>query len=337
MTSIDISNIQTLNVGDLTNVDWNYIAKNSLSTETVTDASNNHTMLTGDIKVGWLKNPTDMGITSPNVQNPMYSKNNLKRYQDYNDLLIKSAGSPASKIPNNGQPLGNREFIKKTGMSCQDPEGNIQSRYYVVDGMSYYQTNPENTGLVFSAYQSLQDIDALKQNAKQITSDPSYKDNTCVQVNLIKDGKGTTESGYISTNEYNIWRKKTPPIFMETFVEGHGSCGGGGGHDGGGGGHGGGGGGHGGHGRGYVGSRGAIEGGGGSDGWFYGWSSYPENVVIPTYVTEDDVYEMRKYHDSDAQSMVISDDIITVFFLGSITVLGLYVVYRMLDRVPQKM
>jgi hypothetical protein len=186
--------------------------------------------------------------------------------------------------------------------------------------MSYYKDDPSKKGLIFSAYQSLHDdLPALLQNAKDYP-DPN-KDHRCVKVNLITDGYNNKDTGYISTKEYEIWKKKNPPIFSEGFTEGHCGHGGrsGGYHEGTG------------HSRGFVGNYGSGE--GPEARYFYpNYLIYDEMVDDKRHENNQDL--IREYNKLN-QQLTISDDIITSFFLGSITVLGLFLIYRMFDRMPK--
>ena len=212
--------MSSLNITDITNNDWTKIS-NNMNNAVTTVSQSTPLMKNGQLNMGWIKNPQEMGITDPNTTiNTKDVNKNMNSYQQYYNALM-TGNSPATKIQNNGKPLGNREFVKNTGIQCLDTKNNIQDRYYVVDGMAIYNGNTVNNGLMNSAYQTLQDIKDIRDTAGNILNGTSlsttYQDNSCVLVNLIKDGKGNTESGYISTNEYNIWKKKNPPIFSESF------------------------------------------------------------------------------------------------------------------------
>jgi hypothetical protein len=258
------------------------------------------------INIGWIKNTQSMGITDPStMMRTNEIQKNMQGYQQYYNALM-TGNSQATTIQNNNQPLGNREFIKDTGMNCVANNGDIQDRYYVVDGMAYYNGDSVNNGLVQSTYQTLQDIKDLSNNAGNIiTNKTDYKDNSCVYVNLIKDGYGNKESGYISTNEYNIWKKKNPAIFsenFETFSERPDNIV-----------------------YGFTRLNNFVN---------YDYKLRNKNIDINIDIVMENDNKIKEYgNESNNDSnigLIIQDDLITGFFLGSITILGLYVVFRLL-------
>jgi len=288
----------------INDIDWNVIDKKYTSI----DQSD---VLNGNFQLGYIKTLNNMGISSPNNVDAINSKKNMDGYQQYINAL-STGDSTATTTSNNGAPLGDREFIKSTGIKCMDNNQQFQDRWFVVDGMAYLNGDSTKKGLMFSGYQTLQDAKDLSDNAKNIV-DKNTDDNHCVRVNLIKNGRGDTEQGYISTNEYNIWKKKSPSIFAASGNEGFSGHGGGGHH------------GH--HGGGHGYSKGYYYGVGGGyyyDPWYY---SYPYPLTR-TYEVELEEKVPRK--------LTIEDDIITGFFLGSVTVLSLFLLYRLFDRVPMK-
>ena len=320
-----VDQIKSLTVTDLSGINWTDISTN-VNSKTLSD------VLNGTFKVGYIKNMGDMGITSPNNVDKASYKKNMDGYQQYANALL-TGDSTATTTSNNGAPLGDREFIKSTGIKCMDNTQQIQDRWFVVDGMAYLNGDSTKKGLMFSGYQTLQDAKDLNDNAWNIVG-KNTDDNHCLRVNLIKNGNGETEQGYISTNEYKIWKKKNPPIFDASGNEGFSGDGGhvGGHHGGGGGSHHGGGGGshHGGGGGGHGYSKGYYYGGeGGGGGYYYNPWYYPYSYPLArTYEVELEERVPRK--------LTIEDDIITGFFLGSVTVLSLFLLYRLFDRVPMK-
>lgn len=302
MTNSILQNINSLNVTETSNIKWNDLSNDINSFEIDPTQKD----------IGWIKNPTTMGITDPNTAIKSNEvKKNIQGYQEYYNALI-SGKSQATTIQNNNQPLGNREFIKPTNIKCMDNDGNIQDRYYIVDGMAYYNGDSVNNGLVRSAYQTLQDITDLSNNAGKIITEPTtYSDNTCVMVNLIKDGNGNKESGYISTNEYNIWKKKNPSIFSENFsilsqepLHNSNTV----------------------YGFNHLNNFGK-----------YDFQCSNKNIDINIDIFMENNKKNEENNDEEEEIMnqtglVIKDDLITSFFLGSITVLGLYVVFRLLNN-----
>ena len=287
MTSMN--QINSLNVSNINDINWNDVNTNlpsGISTSNILD---------GTFKVGFIKNLQDMGISSPNNVDTTNSTKNMNGYQKYTDALL-TGNSSATTISNNGAPLGNREFTKNTGIQCMDNTQQVQERWFVVDGMAYLNGDTTKNGLMFSGYQTLQDTKDLSKNASDIVTN-NMSDNNCISVNLITNSNGDTEKGYISTNEYNILKKKSPSIFASTnegFL-------GDGGH------------GHGGHGH----------GGGGGYGLFYNYGVYPG-------------YRTFELEENREKKLTIEDDIITGFFLGSLTVLSLFLLYRLFERMPSK-
>ena len=145
-------------------------------------------------------------------------------------------------------------------------------------------------------------------------------------MNLIKNANGETEKGYISTNEYDIFKKKNPSIFAagEGFENHHGH--------------------HGGtvnrfnsqfndhhhylydnHNYGNVGQ-----------GFFYDSIINSNWLMSPVYVRPlENIHELEERIEEEREKRLdIKDDIVTGFFLGSITVLSLFILYRLIDRNP---
>jgi hypothetical protein len=160
----------------------------------------------------------DMGISSPNNIDTISYKKNMDGYQQYTNALL-TGDSTATTTANNGAPLGDREFIKDTGIKCMDNISTNSGSMVCGGWHGIFERRRHQKGLMFSGYQTLQDAKNLGDNAGNIV-DKNTDDNHCVQVNLIKNGNGETEPGYISTNEYNIWKKKNPPIFAASKNEG---------------------------------------------------------------------------------------------------------------------
>lgn len=299
MAGTILQNFNSLHVTDISNVNWADLSTNFPTTDP------------SEINMGWIKNSQSMGITDPNIyMSENAAKKNMQGYQEYYNALM-TGNSQATTIQNNKQPLGNREFIKDTGIKCTSNEGNIEDRYYVVDGMAYYNGDSVNNGLVKSAYQTLRDTKDLSNNAARIITDGNYNDNSCVYVNLIKDGYGNKESGYISTNEYNIWKKKNPAIFSENFEM-------------------------------FSDRPNNIVYGFNRLNNFVNYHCTPRNKNIDINIDiimenngkkkeYENEYENEYEENNDLKTgLIIQDDLITGFFMGSITILGLYVVFRLL-------
>lgn len=175
-----------------------------------------------------IKSPEQLGISStldPNILDNL--NKNLSTLSDYNNAL--TIGSPNVFNNNlNSQPLGERYFMD-SGFKCNpvtttDPQLNPISnpgeptrltvpRNILIDNMKYLKNgdgavNIANTGLLYSAAGSLQDI-----NFKGLTSNS----NNCVQVTINTDANGGTETNYISVDDYNSLDFTAFPNFCKTY------------------------------------------------------------------------------------------------------------------------
>ena len=266
-------------------------------------------VVNGTFNVGYIKNLAAMGITPATNVGTLSVTKNMAGYQQYENALL-GGNSSATTSAQNGAPLGNRKFEKQGGQ-CMDNTQQVQERSFVVDGMAYLNGDTSKTGLMYSAYQTIQDSKDLLA-AAQLPDD-----NKCVKVKLIKNSRGDTESGYISTNEYNVWKKKQPSIFAAEGFEVSGRVD-----------------------RynvqpyySYVGDGNAVT----MNGFFNdqiidaNWLLNP--MRVKTLVLEDD----EESEDSPSIKLNIDEDIVTGFFLGSITVLSLFLIYRLFDRMPRKL
>ena len=106
----------------------------------------------------YIKNPTEMGITDKGDDESI--NNTLGAFKDYNNALY-SGSTTALKIDTNGQPLGNRYFAKVNGI--YDENGEKTDRYVSVDNMKYSKDvdrrfNLQNTGLLYSAKATVDSI-----------------------------------------------------------------------------------------------------------------------------------------------------------------------------------
>ena len=160
-----------------------------------------------------IKSPDQFGIGSeldPKILNNL--NKNLSTLSEYNNALTKGSSSVFNNNPNN-QPLGERYFIK-TDFMCNpvtttDPQLNPISlpgeptrktvpRNILIDNMKYLKNgdgaiNTGNTGLLYSAAGSLQDIEF-----KGLTSNS----NNCVKVTINTDANGGIDTNYISVDDY---------------------------------------------------------------------------------------------------------------------------------------
>jgi hypothetical protein len=282
---------------------------NSLKESDIPDGIDMSKVVNGTFNVGYIKNLAAMGITPATNVDTLSVTKNMAGYQQYENALL-GGNSSATTLAQNGAPLGNRKFEKQGGQ-CMDNTQQVQERSYVVDGMAYLDGDTSKTGLMYSAYQTIQDSKDLLAAAQLLD------DNKCVKVKLIKNSQGDTESGYISTNEYNVWKKKQPSIFAAEGFEVSGRVD-----------------------RyniqpyySYVGDGNAVT----VNGFFNdqiidaNWLLNP--MRVKTLVLEDD----EESEDSPSIKLNIDEDIVTGFFLGSITVLSLFLIYRLFDRMPRKL
>ena len=106
----------------------------------------------------YIKTPSEMGITSKGDDESI--NNTLGAFKDYNNALY-SGNTTALKIDTNGEPLGNRYFAKVDGIYDENSEKT--DRYISVDNMKYSKDvdrrfNLQNTGLLYSAKATVDNI-----------------------------------------------------------------------------------------------------------------------------------------------------------------------------------
>lgn len=160
----------------------------------------------------YIKNPTEMGITSKGDDESI--NNTLNAFKQYNNALY-SGNTTAIKIDTNGEPLGNRYFAKVDGVYNEN--GEKTDRYVSVDNMKYSKDldrrlNLQNTGLLYSAKATIDGINPysmldsskmveveMKSNAngdiiRQTIGIGDYKKMDCTAFpNRCKRYKGKTE------------------------------------------------------------------------------------------------------------------------------------------------
>jgi hypothetical protein len=105
----------------------------------------------------YIKNPIEMGITGKGDDESI--NNTLNAFAQYNNALY-SGKTSALKIDTNGEPLGNRYFAK---VGIYNENGEKTDRYISVDNMKYSKDvdrrlNLQNTGLLYSAKATIDDI-----------------------------------------------------------------------------------------------------------------------------------------------------------------------------------
>jgi len=106
----------------------------------------------------YIKNPTEMGITDKGDDRSM--NKTLSAFKQYNNALY-SGKTTAFKVDTKGEPLGNRYFAKVSGVYNED--GEKVDRYVSVDNMKYPKDvdrrfNLQNTGLLHSAKATVDSI-----------------------------------------------------------------------------------------------------------------------------------------------------------------------------------
>lgn len=106
----------------------------------------------------YIKNPTEMGITNKGDDKSI--NKTLSAFKQYNNALY-SGKTTALKVNTNGEPLGNRYFAKVNGI--YDENGEKTDRYVSVDNMKYpkdvdRRLNLQNTGLLYSAKATVDSI-----------------------------------------------------------------------------------------------------------------------------------------------------------------------------------
>ena len=160
-----------------------------------------------------IKNPEQLWIgpaLDPNILNNL--DKNLSTLSEYNNALTTGSSVVFNNNPNS-QPLGERYFMD-SGFRCNpvtttdrqlnpisrpgEPTQYTVPRNILIDNMKYLKNgdgaiNTKNTGLLYSAAGSLQDI-----KFNELTSNS----NNCVEVTINTDANGGTETNYISVDDY---------------------------------------------------------------------------------------------------------------------------------------
>jgi len=264
----------------------------------------------------FIKAPNQMNIQSiVDVNTVNIDADAMDKY--YNTLY--SGIDTATTITNNGQPLGGRSFVP-TGSKCNH-NGQQVDKTYVVDTMNYYQ-NPDksfdttNIGMLSSSYGALQNINT---NTKLNMLGPSA--NNCVQVTIQKDGtSGNNITNYVSKEEYDrmnctMFPRDASGNFCKTYNgnKGCSSC------------------------PQKANTNPTID---HSVESFSGqvYPFYVSNNFQPEYIYNRGLYNGIDYEiiDDDnirsKKELIADNDFITQFYLGSITVLGLFIFYKMLNK-----
>jgi hypothetical protein len=281
--------------------------------------------------INLIKVPNKMNIQS--VTDISGVDNNVAAMNQYYNTLYNGKNT-ASTITNNNEPLGERKFLP-TGTKCNFNNSQVD-KTYILDSMNYYKNadgsfDTTNTGLLHSAFGALQNI-----NTDTNVTIPGPQYDNCVEVTIQKDGNtGNTIKNYISKAEYDnlsctVFPKDISGNFCKTFTGNPNKCspckqtvntnplidssvesfhGGGGHHM---------------HNNYYNNSGYGFGNYNGYNELQYMYNRGLYNGVVYE-VIDDDTIRKRK-------EMVINNDFITQFYLGSITVLGLFILYKLMQK-----
>jgi len=239
----------------------------------------------------------------------------------YNTLY--NGKTTATTITNNDQPLGGRSFVP-SGSKC-NYNGQQVDKNYVVDTMNYYQNSDKsfdttNTGMLSSSFGALQNINT-NTNLKMLG--PSA--NNCVQVTIQKDGTpGNNITNYVSKEEYDrmnctLFPRDASGNFCKTYNgnKGCSSC------------------------PQKINTNPTI------DSSVEAFTVQEYNNLQSFYVPDNNqpeyIYNKGNYNGIDYEvvdddtirrkkELCVDDDFITQFYLGSITVLGLFILYKIMKR-----
>lgn len=273
-----------------------------------------------------IKPAKQMGILSiTDVSGVNIDANAMNQY--YNTLF--NGKNTATTITNNDQPLGERIFVP-TGTKCNYNNKSVD-KTYILDTMNYYKNADDsfdttNTGLLYSAFGALQNI-----NTDENLPIPGQTSNECVEVTIQKDGTpGNTITNYISKDEYDnlnciIFPKNSSGIIckkytgknecdpcnqsvdknpvidssVETFCNGK-------------------------HGEFYKNQLDGNARNFGHKEHDYIYNPVIYNSIIYEIVDDDTIQKKKE--------LVITNNVITHFYLCSITILGLFILYKLSQR-----
>jgi hypothetical protein len=279
-----------------------------------------------------IKNESDIGIIDSGKY--LDISNNLVLYEQYADALFSKNSGALKLTPSDNSPLGNRYFID-SGNSCTYNNNQVNNNI-VIDGMGF-STDISNVGLIYSAEGNLKMIQP-EIIPSSISSFRDTNDKTCVPINLQKSNKpDDIEKNYISVNDYNRLNYTAFPNNCKKLADADPSSGC------------------------MNEAFETIEYDNknnntivvGNNGYYRGYSDYIGNEgkehddynFIPTHLLKYLSYKKdeKNYDDDDNNkekedlkkvntNIFLHQDIVSTFFLGSITILGLYVIFRMIKR-----
>ena len=265
----------------------------------------------------WIQSGKQMGYTPSVIPKNMYDICNnlagLQLYGQYSNLQFY--GTPSAAIVD-GTQQSNRYFVN-TNTKCFDPKtNNTVDKYYVIDGLANVSGYD---GLALSAEASLSNFYSSNINSFYTIKDPNSNvlllnnqtdpgNNNCVKIQINTDKNGNVDTQYVSFDEWN--RISGLGYAKEAFRGGRES-----------------------HVLGY-------------NGVANNHSVYTTNTTSPLAFrentpsgdfTHNNVYSriMSSGQEDNQTSYEESPpkmDIIDGFFLGSITVLGLYIIFRFMEK-----
>lgn len=169
----------------------------------------------------WIKSEDAMGIRPAQIYDLCANSLNLAAYSEYGSALLY--GTPNSAINTESAPLGVRYFAPAAGdmpKKCGAPDGSVVDQYYVIDsisdGIPIKSSDGKNTyngnGIVFSAASSVQKIDSSRfvpffktnpNNSITFLSPKSDDYNKCKKIQITTDLQGNTDSNYVSLYDAN--------------------------------------------------------------------------------------------------------------------------------------
>lgn len=286
---------------------------------------------TGASAFSWVKPADELGLHDIQIHDLSGNATNLAAYNAYGDALIRNKTSAAIR---DGTPLGVRYFMPAGGddttIKCMTPDGSVVKQYYVVDGLSNAAivSTPagspahQGDGIVFSAKAAVNKIDSANispyfekvSGTDDILLKPagelSY--NRCKKVQITTNAGGNTDSNFVSESDAEslIASKVATEAFHNRITHGH------------------------------DGEWSRPVSGTDLGGYIMGGDIRPTvSHAIPVHDPDDfDYMRARRWLEDQMSAREAANtaskksyDAVTGFFIGSVTVLGLFVVFRFLD------
>jgi hypothetical protein len=252
------------------------------------------------------KTPHQMGISSKGD-----SKKNWNETSQYINALNNGNITDGSGKAI-GHPLGNRYFVD-TNTNCPKKDGTgMTERYILVDNMKYMKyadgtVNNDNYGLLYSAMGSLQEIDSnnLLSQLGQIEN-PDDPNNKCINVTIdMKGDQKTFESKFITVGDCKkidaIAFKGQDTKVCEAFTGEHSE-----------------------HSEHSHHSKHSEH---SDNGYTIGKGLSIDNIYL-----NDTNRDLVWIPEDIVPRAVVVDDSITTFYLASLTVIGLFILYRLMEK-----